>query len=385
MVVEKKLAKIVVVSQAGFTLVELLVAITILLIATTGFVPMFVYNAQAAQASTARLVGTKLASARMEQIRAIPYNQLGVVGKNPSGVIKQTNDTVTVEGKTYSITVHVWWYTDPTYTGSNYNNYKKVQVIVTVRGVFTGQSITCASMDTYVSPEGEEKASSGGNLRVIAENSWKNDDGSYDNVEGIHVTVVPVTGGTSQDTYTTDEGTALFAGISLSNGTSFTMLVDPGSSNWMVRPGEESQSVILSDSTWQTVTVKVEHPAHLSINLKDITDTDPANPKNMLFSGTLTLNPPASLTNLAQKTSNLTAQSSVSIGNIWPVGDNGDSGTYDIELNGISATDKDGHTINYNDYLLSADPSKDVVWPGGCGKFQPGEDKTITIYLTPKP
>jgi len=380
LVVEKKLAKIVVVSQAGFTLVELLVAITILLIATTGFVPMFVYNAQAAQASTARLVGTKLASARMEQIRAIPYNQLGVVGKNPSGVIKQTTDTVPMDGKIYSITVYVSWYTDPTYTGSNYNNYKKAQVIVKVRGVFTGQPITCASMESYVSPEGEEQASSGGNLRVIAERSWKNAASGYDKVAGIHVTVQ-----SGPDQYTTDEGTALFAGISLSNGTSFTMLVDPGSSNWMVRPGEESQSVILFDSTWQTVTVKVEHPAHLSINLKDITDTDPANPKNMLFSGTLTLNPPASLTNLAQKTSNLTAQSSVSIGNIWPVGDNGDSGTYDIELNGISATDKDGHTINYNDYLLSADPSKDVLWPGGCGKFQPGEDKTITISLTPKP
>jgi prepilin-type N-terminal cleavage/methylation domain-containing protein len=66
--------------QHGFTMVELVIALTLLLLVALSFVPMFVYISEGSQNNRARLIALKLASSKIEEIRALPYDQIGTVG-----------------------------------------------------------------------------------------------------------------------------------------------------------------------------------------------------------------------------------------------------------------------------------------------------------------
>ncbi|HBI27598.1 MAG TPA: hypothetical protein DDY25_07725, partial [Peptococcaceae bacterium] len=63
------------IKQDGFTLVELIVALTLLLVVALAFVPMFVYVSEGSQNNRARLIALKLASSKIEEIRALPYDR----------------------------------------------------------------------------------------------------------------------------------------------------------------------------------------------------------------------------------------------------------------------------------------------------------------------
>lgn len=156
--------------QDGFTMVELVIALTLLLLVALSFVPMFVYISEGSQNNRVRLIALKLASSKIEEIRALPYDQIGTVGGNPAGVILQ-EEKKDINGITFTIKTDISWLDDPyDDDGSGYDpfpdDYKRVKVTVESPSLFTGSVVKTADINTLVAEEGEEKVRPGGNIKV---------------------------------------------------------------------------------------------------------------------------------------------------------------------------------------------------------------------------
>ncbi len=352
-------------ARGGFTVIEVLVAVTVLLISAIAFVPLFVFIAEGSQANRARLTAANLATTAVEQIRSMPYNEVGTVGGNPPGAIQRTR-TVTVNGMSFTITTDIWWVDDPgddPAMGSDPipYDYKRVRVTVSAPGLFNGSAAVTADLDTLVSLEGEEEAFPGGNLRAVAIRGWRTSPGDKVPVEGVQV---ELTSGPDapQSLWTDDQGRALFA--VLDAGT-YTVEVDPSGIGMMVCPGQSPASKGVAEGANTEAEFEVEVPCRLALELKDAFTGLPVS-----ASGTAMLDSPF---NGGDRTVNFTAGADGVVpkelfGKIWPVGD-GYAGVY-----GLLVTAR-----GYKTYKLEEAP--DPKW---SGRFSgPGETRAIPVALTP--
>jgi prepilin-type N-terminal cleavage/methylation domain-containing protein len=143
--------------EAGFTLVEVVVALTILLLVAIAFIPLFIYITQGSQASRMRVAATAVATGVMEEIRALPYDRVGTVGGNPAGDIEPVRQEM-INGVKATVKVRVWWVDD---FGDDEDSIsydcKKVQVTVTAPG-FTGKVVEVADIRSLVAREAGEAA-----------------------------------------------------------------------------------------------------------------------------------------------------------------------------------------------------------------------------------
>ena len=146
-------------TERGFTLVEILVSLVILLILVVAFVPMFTFVAQAIASNKAKDVAIELATQKMEELRALPYvvldsdqqidatkPQLGTIGGTPPGSVEPTQ-SVSVNGKNYVITTSITW-------GDESKSFKIVSVTVTAPGVFNEAVNITNRFDTMAAKEG---------------------------------------------------------------------------------------------------------------------------------------------------------------------------------------------------------------------------------------
>ncbi len=146
--------------EAGFTIIESMVAVTILSIALVVTIQPLIGAIR--RISDARVIGVaeNLAQAELESIRALDYADIGIPGRTPSGVLVATN-SVTVEGRLYLIETSV------SYAGSVTGlsvvpqggdgvegtwdpgvDYKVVKIVVTG----SGREMDPVIMETIVSP-----------------------------------------------------------------------------------------------------------------------------------------------------------------------------------------------------------------------------------------
>ncbi|MHB1042034.1 MAG: prepilin-type N-terminal cleavage/methylation domain-containing protein [Eubacteriales bacterium] len=348
-------------SQRGFTLVEILVAITLLLIITVSFVPLFVYISEGSQGNRARLVATKLASSVSDEIRALPYNEVGLVGGNPEGVIEHET-TSTVEGRQYTITTNVWWVDDPSDdTGGNDPipyDYKRVGVSVSTPGLFGGGVGITSNIHTLASMEGEEEAYPGGNIRAKVRRGWRTDPDEEDIlIEDVKIDLTDEFG-TTQTLWTEETGRALFA--ILDEGT-YTVEADAGDLGMMVHPMQAEQQAEVTEGVTTEIGFDVEYPCHLALELRN------ANSGALLTAGgTLVLETPfAGNINKTFTGGNLPASF---LGDLWPVGDGYTGTAYNLKV----------LAGGYLPYDLGAHPE---VWKGFFNS--PGEMKSLTLSLTP--
>ena len=103
-------------NDKGFTLVEILVSLVLLLILVVAFVPLFTFVAQAVSNNSSKDTATALANQQIEYLRTLPFlvrtvgggietdpnvPQLGFVGGNPVGSIPAADavQIVTLGGK----------------------------------------------------------------------------------------------------------------------------------------------------------------------------------------------------------------------------------------------------------------------------------------------
>jgi type II secretory pathway pseudopilin PulG len=117
--------------QAGFSYIEVLVGIMILAIVAGGIVQGLAATSTSIGTSRAETTATKLASAALDRAHRMPYEDIGIVGGSPPGVIPATA-TQTVNDVAYKIETDVEYVDDPALgQPRTYVNYKRVTVTVT--------------------------------------------------------------------------------------------------------------------------------------------------------------------------------------------------------------------------------------------------------------
>jgi prepilin-type N-terminal cleavage/methylation domain-containing protein len=309
--------------RRGFTIIEVLVAITVLLVTATAFVPLFVFVSQASAANRTKLVATKLASSEIEKVRALPYHEVGLQGGNPDGALLP-QQFLDVDGLIYEMETRVWWVDDPSDNDplSDFDpipyDYKHVRVTVTVPGIFGGVTVT-KGIDVVVAMEGEEEAFPGGNLRARVERGLP--------VYGVNIPVenfrIELEEGPSapQTLWTASNGQALFAVLTEGE---YNVRAVPESSGFMIHPFDEvplPKPLVTQGVTYEVI-FRVEYPSRLVLELEDKTT-------GTLISsgGSVILKPPYS----PEITYNFDASSGGVIGQgafgkLWP------EGKYDLQV-----------------------------------------------------
>ena len=117
--------------QAGFSYIEILVGIVILAIVAGGIAQGFAQSSAALGTSKVDTTATKLAAAELDKAHRMSYDDVGLVGGSPPGVIAASRNQV-VGSVTYAIAMDVQYVDDPALGQPHtYVNYKKVTVTVT--------------------------------------------------------------------------------------------------------------------------------------------------------------------------------------------------------------------------------------------------------------
>jgi type II secretory pathway pseudopilin PulG len=117
--------------EAGFSYIEILVGILILAIVAGGIAQGIAQTSGALGSAKAETTANKIASAELDKAHRMPYEDVGIVGGSPPGVIQATQ-TKTVGGIAYKIETTVDYVDDPALgQPQTYVNYKKVAVTVT--------------------------------------------------------------------------------------------------------------------------------------------------------------------------------------------------------------------------------------------------------------
>lgn len=151
----------------GFTLIEALTVLFIFSLITVTFYSIFSLGTRFIIESKNRLGAVALANERMEIIRNLKYDDIGIVGGIPSGSLVAEED-VTESKHTYHVKTFVQFVDDPfdgvLPTDAIPNDYKRVKVTVSWKGVKDVDS-TMFLVARFV-PAGIEQSASGGTLAV---------------------------------------------------------------------------------------------------------------------------------------------------------------------------------------------------------------------------
>lgn len=270
-------------NEAGYTLVELLVTITIVAILSLSAFTLFTALLHSAIVSQREAVASTLATNQMEYLKSLPYDNLAVAGGAiVSSVTIPATTTQKVNGDTYTITTSIT-YADDAYDGcgsyptqalkqqycrnyppptgapatdSNPADYKDVNVTVT-----DTSGLQLAELDTQIASLVAETASNTGALFVyVVDNTGAPIEGASVNV--VNSSVSPAVNVSD----TTDEnGIVIFYDLppsttgykyqitaSNSGYSSLTTIVPNGT----LQPTYSSQNLIAQSSSYVTLTLK---------------------------------------------------------------------------------------------------------------------------------
>ena len=157
-------------NQFGFTLIEVIISIAILVILALGIFSLILLSLRVTADNKYYVEAIGIANQKMEQIRNLPYSEVGVQGGIPSGNIPQV-ETISREG-TFTINTYVTYYDDP-YDGSAgvdtiINDYKIATIKVGWVGKFGDRNVTIFSK---IIPRTEETAEGYGLLKILVNNA----------------------------------------------------------------------------------------------------------------------------------------------------------------------------------------------------------------------
>jgi prepilin-type N-terminal cleavage/methylation domain-containing protein len=175
--------------QKGFSLIEVLVGILLVVVIFTGIIGAFTLTLKITFQSKARITAISLASKTMEKIRNLPYSSVGTVGGIPSGVILQTEQN-NINSINFTITTSIINIDDafdgklPTDTVPA--DYKRAKVKVSWPGMIGGEVILL----TDISPKGIETTAGGGTISLFVQDASGNGVGQAE-VNIINTSVTP--------------------------------------------------------------------------------------------------------------------------------------------------------------------------------------------------
>ena len=160
---QKKFSK-----KSGFTLIEALTVLFIFSLITMTFYSIFSLGGRFIIESKNRLGAVALANEKMEIIRNLKYDDIGIAGGIPSGNIV-AEENVTESKHTYHVKTFIQYVDDPFDgvfpTDAIPNDYKRVKITVSWNGVGNNVQSAMSLVARFV-PAGIEQASSGGILSV---------------------------------------------------------------------------------------------------------------------------------------------------------------------------------------------------------------------------
>ena len=118
-------------TQGGFSIVEVMTAITVLGLVASGIAAGMITSSVRLGQSRVDSVADQVAATDLESIRRLSYNQVGLVGGNPSGLLPPTATKV-INGVSYAISREVRFVDNPTPGAPRtYANWKRVTIRVT--------------------------------------------------------------------------------------------------------------------------------------------------------------------------------------------------------------------------------------------------------------
>lgn len=155
----------------GFTFIEVLIGIGLLVIVFTGLYSAFVFGVKVVGQSKAQVTAIALANQKMEQIRNLPYQSAGTMGGIPSGNIPET-ETLTRNNVAYTIKTTIIYIDDAfdglaSTTDTLPADYKRAKIKVFWSGFWGGE----ISLITDIAPKGIETETGGGTLMIWALNA----------------------------------------------------------------------------------------------------------------------------------------------------------------------------------------------------------------------
>lgn len=158
------------IKQSGFTLIEMVVSISILVLVMMGVFGAFQYTYKIIYRGKIQVLSTQLANEQLEIIRNLPYDSVGIVNSIPSGVLIYEQTKVR-NGVTFKLTTTVRNIDDPfdgTIGGSPNDlspaDSKQAEIMVSCASCAI--QTTAVILNTRVAPEGLESSTGGGALFV---------------------------------------------------------------------------------------------------------------------------------------------------------------------------------------------------------------------------
>ncbi|MCE9643780.1 prepilin-type N-terminal cleavage/methylation domain-containing protein [Candidatus Parcubacteria bacterium] len=158
----------------GFTLVESVVGVAVFMMVVAALYQSYLGLLSLVSLSRYRIAAADLATEQFEIARNLPYEDVGIIGGVPEGVLTQSQSLVR-DGFTFSVVTTVRAIDNPfdgavgeTPSDSSPSDYKQVEVEI---ACVACRNTTPVTYSTYVAPKNLESASAGGALTVTVFNA----------------------------------------------------------------------------------------------------------------------------------------------------------------------------------------------------------------------
>jgi len=348
--------------ESGFTLAEVLVSAALILLITLTFSPFLLFVLETSEKNRIRAVATSLANEVIEELRTMPFDDIGLEEGSPGGTLALEEER-TVDGRKYKIkTIINWLELDE--SGYPSWDYKGIRVTVSPKGLFASKGTTVIA-ETAVSRDYALPPLKGANIRIYAYRGWL-EEGRRLPVRNLRISAIKNKKRVSA--WTNALGKALF--LELDEGT-YTVepVLDSVTPSMIMMPGTSFFKVAVAEgSITEDIIIELEIPCSLKVKF-----TDPEG-NALPVSGKVTLCMPFMDENgeALYKEKKITGSSSVSFTDLWPVGD-GFGGAYYLTLTGEALS-----------YDMSIDDNKPLRANGSPwdGTFEaPGTSLTVTLAL----
>ena len=147
-------------SKKGFTIMELMVSVTLIALMATVTLPVFVFALKANSQNKIRSTANSLATSIIETVNGTPYDDIGNINGSPEGIFDE-NTNVTIDGIQYNIETLITWEE----RGKNPEAFKNIQVTIKATDPLTGTEGIVEEMFTSVSEKSEQDIL--GTMKVI--------------------------------------------------------------------------------------------------------------------------------------------------------------------------------------------------------------------------